>query len=105
MVVARHDTEGSDESFGGSLRWDSPCIPSAELGERTLSDLAKSWNLAIAPFGVIFDGERVGTPELSPVFAWSSETKTSELHLVALRFRSWNSVVVFLRDWSALCRV
>lgn len=51
-----------------------------------------------------FDGERFGTPVLSPIYRLKAETDGSESHLGSLVRRDWNLIRDELRFWSEFDR-
>jgi hypothetical protein len=85
------------------------------FAERTLCDLAGSWNRAelqqkqrlqsiIFPSGVTWDGEAVRTRETARVFGWIDPICDDKERLVTPSTRSWNQLSAFIEEWDELRR-
>jgi len=101
--LERYDAELEDLDVGAVLAF----------AERTLCDLAGSWNRAelqqkqrlqstIFPSGVTWDGEAVQTREAASVFGWINPISDDASLLVTPSTRSWNQFSVFIEEWNGL---
>jgi hypothetical protein len=101
--LERYDAELEDLDVGAVLAF----------AERTLCDLAGSWNRAeprqktrlqtlLFPSGVTWDGEGVKTQKTASVFGWIDPISDDASLLVTPTMRSWNQFSAFIEEWDGL---